>query len=255
MKILITNDDGVYSDGIWALAEELREVGKITVVAPDRDQSGTGTSVTLRQPLRLTRIESPLEDVDAYSVEGTPADSVIMAIRQAMKNDVDLVISGINEGPNIGNDVYISGTVGAALQSYFYGIPSIAISLSTFENLCFDVAAKLAKLLAIEIKQYSLTEKLLLNVNVPNMPWEKIEGIEITELGDRKYAAGIKQGHDGRRDYFWIIHGDSQWEMKHGSDIWALKQNRVSITPLFNNAGNSNHSFLKDIVANLSKQL
>ena len=252
MKILITNDDGIYANGIWALVKELREIGEITVVAPDRDQSGKGTSVTLSQPLRLTRIESPLEDVDAYSVEGTPSDSVILAIRQAMKNDVDLVISGINQGPNIGNDVYISGTVGAALQSYFYGIPSIAISLSTFDNLCFDVAARLAKLLAIEIKNTSLKEKLLLNVNVPNIPWEKIEGIEITELGDRKYADGIRQGHDGRRDYFWIVHGESQWKLKQGSDIWALKQNRVSITPL---PDNSNHSILKDIVANLSKQL
>ncbi len=255
MKILVTNDDGIYADGLWALVKELRDVGTVTVVAPDREQSGVGTSVTLHQPLRLGKIKPLLKRVNTYSVEGTPADSVILALKFAMRDGADLVVSGINEGANLGNDVFISGTVGAALQGYFYGIPAIAISVAAFEGFHFDVAARLARLLASGIGDGALTQKLLLNVNLPNLPREKIEGIEITKLGERKYADRIEQRHDGRRQYYWIVHGESQWNISPGSDIWALKQNRISITPLPNNPDSSNRHFLNGLALKLSQEL
>jgi len=255
LKILVCNDDGIHSIGLWALAKELQDLGTVTIVAPDRDQSGVGTSVTLRQPLRLSEIKSPLERVNAYSVEGTPADSVILALRHSMIDGVDLIVSGINEGPNLGNDVFISGTVGAALQGYFYGIPAIAFSIGAFENLRFDVAAKLARLMANEISNKNLTKKLLLNVNIPNLPQEKIEGIEITSLDRREYTDSIKQGHDGKRQYYWITRGESKWHETPKTDVWALRQNRVSITPLHNNHDGSSHALLASIATNLSRQL
>lgn len=255
MKILVSNDDGVYADGLWALAKELREIATVTVVAPDRDQSGAGTSVTLRQPLRMIEIKTPLDGVAAYSVEGSPADSVILALRLVLKDGADLIVSGINEGPNLGDDVYISGTVGAALQGFFYGIPALAFSIAAFGSLHFDVAARLARLIAKEIVDKGLSRRMLLNVNLPNLPPEKLEGIEITRLGERKYADRIEPGHDGKRQYHWILRGKSEWQTVSGTDIWALQQNRISITPLFGNPDGSSRELLKSLAPALFQTL
>jgi 5'-nucleotidase len=251
MNILVSNDDGVYADGLWALVRDLREIATVAVVAPDRDQSGVGTSVTLRHPLRLIKARAPLEGVDAYSVEGTPADSVILALRLVLEDKADLVISGINEGPNLGDDAYISGTVGAALQGFFYGIPAIALSIAAFGSLHFDEAARLARLLVGEIVDRSLHRRLLLNVNLPNLPREKIEGIEITRLGERKYADRIEPGHDGKRGYHWIMRGKSEWQSISGTDIWALEHNKISITPLFGNPDGSSREILRKVAPEL----
>jgi len=254
MKILVSNDDGVYADGLWALVKELREIAEITVVAPDRDYSGAGTSVTLRHPLRMVEVRTPLDGIDAYSVEGTPADSVILALRLVLKDGVDLVVSGINEGPNLGDDVYISGTVGAALQGFFYGIPAIAFSIAAFGSLHFDMAARLARLLVEEIVNRGLSRRMLLNVNLPNLPREKIEGIEITRLGERKYVDRIEPGHDGKRQYHWIMRGKSEWQSISGTDIRALEQNKVSITPLFGNPDGSSRELLKSLAPELFRK-
>jgi 5'-nucleotidase len=253
LKILVTNDDGVHSDGLWAVVKELKEVGKVIVVAPDRDQSGVGTAVTLRHPLRLTEMKAPISGVKAYSVEGTPGDSVILAIKYAIKDKIDLVVSGINEGPNLGNDVFISGTIGGALQGYFYGIPSIAVSVAAFEGLYFEVAARMAKMLAVGFQKRALPRKLLLNVNLPNLPQEKIEGIEITKLGERSYTDNINQGHDGKRDYYWIVRGVPEWSVSPGTDVWALEQNRISITsfPDPNDLNGYNEQFFKNLATEL----
>ena len=250
-QILITNDDGVYADGLWALVRELKDVGNVTVVAPDRDQSGIGTAITMRHPLRLTKIKSAVPGVKAYSVEGTPGDSVILALRLAMKDSVDLVVSGINEGPNLGNDVFISGTVGGALQGYFYGIPAIAVSIAAFEKLNFDIAAKLTRLLAQGFLKGILPRKLLLNVNVPNLPAEKIRGMEITRLGERSYTDNVGQGHDGKREYYWIVRGVPEWSVVSGTDIWAMEQDKISITPFHGNLNGSNPLFFKEIATEL----
>lgn len=254
VNILVSNDDGVYADGLWSLVKELREIATVTVVAPDRDQSGTGTSVTLRHPLRMIKARAPLEGVDVYSVEGTPADSVILALGLVLKDGVDLVISGINEGPNLGDDAYISGTVGAALQGFFYGIPAIALSIAAFGSLHFDMAAKLARLLVEEIVDRGLSRRMLLNVNLPNLPREKLEGIEITRLGERKYVDRIEPGHDGKRGYHWIMRGKSEWQSISGTDIWALEHNKISITPLFGNHDGSSRELLKSLAPELFRK-
>jgi 5'-nucleotidase len=244
---LVTNDDGVYKDSLWALVEELQSVGSVTVSAPDRDQSGTGTSITMRYPLRLIEIKSLVKGVNAYSVEGTPADSVILALRHAVKDTIDLVVSGINEGPNLGNDTYISGTVGAALQGYFYGIPSMAVSLAAFEDLHLDIAAKMARIIAISFREGALPRKVLLNVNLPNLPKENIKGLEITRLGERSYLDNIETGHDGKRDYYWIVRGIPEWVVEKGTDIWALEQEKISITPLPDNRDMSANGILEQM--------
>jgi 5'-nucleotidase len=231
LNILVTNDDGIYADGLWSVVKELKKVGKVTVVAPDRDQSGAGTSVTLRLPLRLSQLKSPVEGVTSYKVEGTPADAVIMALRVAMKDGIDLVVSGINEGSNLGNDVFISGTVGAAVQGYAYGIPSMAVSVSGFGNLTYDVAARITGLLADSFKNNELPKKVCLNVNLPNLPEDEITGIELTSLGDRSYVDRVDYGHDGKREYYWIVRGIPEWSVAPGTDVWALEQNKISIMP------------------------
>ena len=255
LNILVSNDDGIYAEGLWMLAEQLKEIGKVTVVAPDRDLSGVGTSVTLRHPLRMSHVRSPVSGVQAYAVEGTPADSIILALKLAVKNGVDLIVAGINEGPNLGDDVFISGTVGAALQGYFYGIPALAVSVGGFENLNFGIAARLASMLADEIRITNKYGRLLLNVNVPNLPEEKIDGLEVTRLARREYSDKIEPGHDGKRNYYWITRGKSEWDLEPGTDAWALKQNRISITALPNDSDGPSYNFIKDRVSILSRKL
>ena len=255
MKILVSNDDGVYSEGLWTLVRELTKIAKVSVVAPDRDQSGSGTSITLRHPLRMINIKPPVDGVDAYSVEGTPADSVILALRLVLKEGVDLVVSGINEGPNLGDDVYVSGTVSAALQGFFYGIPALAFSIAAFGDLHFDVAAKLARLMVGETVDKGSLGRILLNVNLPNLPQDKLEGIEITRLGERKYVDRIEPGHDGKRQYHWIMRGKPEWKSASGTDVWALEKNKISVTPLFGNPDGSSRELLKKIVPQLFHKL
>jgi len=239
LNILITNDDGIAAPGMWALAEELHKSYEVFVVAPDREQSGVGTSVTLHQPLRVRQVRPPVPGIETYTVEGTPADSVIVALKMLFKDKIDLVIAGINEGSNLGNDVIISGTVGAAFQAYFYGLPAIAISVGAFHDLYFEAAARTGVLLAQQFADGKLPRRILLNVNLPNLPLDQLQGIEITHLGERSYTDAVKRGsvkpgHDGKRDYYWIVHGEPQWKEDAGTDIGAIMQKKVSITPLHN---------------------
>jgi len=170
MKILVTNDDGIFAEGLWILVKELRSIARVVVVAPDREQSAIGTAVTLRQPLRVQKVRSMVPEIETYSVEGTPADSVILALGKLVKDKIDLVVSGINHGANLGDDVLISGTVGAALQGYLRGLPALAISVTLGDNLHLDNAAKLATVLAKKIESNALPTSILLNVNLPNLP-------------------------------------------------------------------------------------
>ena len=239
MKILVSNDDGIAATGLWALAEALQSAGEVVVVAPDREQSGVAASVTLHQPLRVRPVRPIVPGIETYAVEGTPADSIIIALRMLLKDKIDLVVAGINEGSNLGTDVLISGTVGAAFIAYFYGIPSIALSVASFDNLQFDAACRLAVTLARQLEDGKLPRKFLLNVNLPNLPVDRIKGIEITGLGERSYTdavkrGGVREGHDGKRNYYWIMHGEPESREEKGTDVWALRQNRISITPLHN---------------------
>jgi 5'-nucleotidase len=232
LKILVTNDDGVNADGLWTLVSKLKEAGDVTVVAPDREQSGVGTSISLHHPIRLTRIHEKIHGINTYAVEGTPADCVIMAVKVVMKDGIDLVVSGINQGPNCGYDVFLSGTVGAALQGFFYSIPSIAVSMNSFIDPRFATGARVAREVVDYVINKGIKGKMLLNLNVPDLPLNEIAGVDVTKLGEKVYSAGIETGNDGRHDYYWILHRGTDMADVSGTDLWALKRKRVSITPL-----------------------
>ena len=232
MKILVTNDDGIYSPGLWELVKELKNIAQVVVVAPDREQSAIGTAVTLRQPLRVQKVKPMVAGVETYAVEGTPADSVILALSKLVKDRVDLVIAGINQGLNLGDDVLISGTVGAALQGYLRGFPAVAISLAEANSPYLDNAAKLAALLAKKIDTGALPTNIFLNVNLPNLPLVKIKGVKITNLASRSHIDTVEEGHDGKRKYYWLVRQKINKDTDRETDIWAIEQDSVSITPL-----------------------
>ena len=235
MKILVTNDDGIHAPGLWAAVEALSEVGEVVVVAPDREQSGVGTAISMHHPVRVTEVPPRVEGVTAYAVEGTPADCTILALESLIEDTVDLVISGINRGANLGNDIFISGTVGAAFQGFFRGIPSIAMSVASLTDVHYGPAALVARLLAQATAEGKLNAPLLLNVNLPNVPLEKIKGVSMTQLGKRTYMDVVKEGDDGRRKYYWIVRDKPGWELAKGLEIWVVRRRRVSITPIHTN--------------------
>ncbi len=255
MRILVTNDDGINAEGLWCLVDELKDVGHITVIAPDREQSGVGTSISFHHPLRINRIYEKIPGIPTYSVEGTPGDCVIMAIKVIMTGGIDAVISGINQGPNCGYDVFLSGTVGAALQGFFYSIPSIAVSIDAFEEPIFKTGAIVARELAKYIRTHGIKGKMLLNVNVPNMPLAEIQGIDITRLGEKVYSAEIETGNDGRHDYYWILHRGIDIGVNNGTDLWSLKHGRISITPLRFNRSEYNTEFVHDMARLIAGRL
>jgi 5'-nucleotidase len=194
--------------------------------------------------------------VEAYSVEGTPADSVILALGTPVGEGTGLVVSGINKGPNLGDDVFISGTVGAALQGYSHGLPSVALSVAALEDAHFEVAANLGRALARRIVSNSSPRGALLNINLPNLPRSEIKDIKITRLAQRGHKDSIKEGHDGRRKYYWIMYERARCNIEEGTDIWALGKGTISITPLDNILpGTPEPSFLKDLCPSLFQEL
>lgn len=237
MRILVTNDDGIHAPGLWALVQELRQIADILVVAPERDQTGAGTAVSLTQPVRLTKAKPAIPEIETYATKGTPADSVLLALGLVARDEVDLVISGINRGANLGYDILISGTVGAALQGYFHGLPAIAISVMYRTEARFDVAAKLGALLAQRVFDQALPEGLLLNINLPSLPIEEINGIEVTRLGKRGFKENIKWEHADRakRGYYRIVRDRPEESEEQGTDVWAVRKGMISITPLHGN--------------------
>lgn len=236
MNILVSNDDGIYARGLWTLVKELMEVGNVTVVAPDREQSAIGTALTLRQPLRVQRIECTPLPVETWAVEGTPGDAVVMALARLMKDRVDLVISGINHGPNLGDDVLISGTVGAALQGYQRGLPAIAVSLVSrwdkMENLNDEPAAKTAALLSKRVASGELAGNIFLNVNAPDVPLSEIQGIKVTRLAYETHIETVEEGNDGKRAYFWLVRRNIYENPEKGTDIHTVEEKYISITNL-----------------------
>jgi len=235
MKILVTNDDGILSDGLWILVRELKNIARVTVVAPDREQSAIGTAVTLRQPLRIQKTKPLVPGVAAYSIDGTPSDSVILALGKLIKGKVDVVVSGINQGSNLGEDVHISGTVGAALQGYFRGFPAMAISAPRENTKCLDTAARVAAILATKIVATSLPTKILLNVNLPDLPPPEINGVKITRLARESHINTVEEGNQGRQKYYWLVRERINEATDNSTDIWAVERGNISITPLYTN--------------------
>ena len=240
MRILVTNDDGVFAKGLWALVKELKDFAQVTVAAPDREQSAIGTAVTLREPLRLQKVEPEVTGIETYSVEGTPADSVILALGKLVKGKVDLVISGINHGLNLGEDVLISGTVGAALQGYLHGLPSLAISTDRENKFHMDAVAHVASRLVKRITSNSLPSSLFLNVNVPDLPLARIGSAQITRLASESHINTVEEAEDGGQKQYRLIRQRMAKVTDEKTDIWAIEQGNISITPLsINLSGNS----------------
>ena len=193
MKILVTNDDGIFADELWVLVRALKEIARVVVVAPDREQSAIGTAVTLSRPLRVQKVRPLIPGVTAYSVEGTPADSVILALEKLVSGKVDLVISGINQGLNMGNDVLISGTVGAALQGYLRGFPTLAVSVSLRDNPSPNEAARVAAWLAAKIHAANISSGIFLNVNLPDLPLSEVKGVKVTRPASESHIDTVEE--------------------------------------------------------------
>ena len=265
MKILLTNDDGIGAPGLWAAAEALRQVGELFVVAPSREQSGVGASLTLHSSLRVTAepLESRLNGDDgsvhpvtAFAVEGTPGDSCILAL-ESIVGSVDLVVSGINAGSNLGWDVLVSGTVGAAIQGYVRGYPTIAISVGAVANPQFAAASQLLKLMAQRFSDNAPATSFFLNVNIPSLPVDRINGLKVTQLGNRSYGESVRQEGTGEDKRYWISRNRPITTVPvDGTDIWALKNNYISITPMQASLGDQEQvPEIENLLAGLSDQL
>ena len=227
MRILVTNDDGVNSPSIQVLADALREVAEVIIVAPDRDRSGASHSVTLSRPVYVTHLAE-----DVISVQGTPTDCVHLAVMGLLDKKPDMVVSGINLGFNLGDDVIYSGTVGAALEGRFLGLPSIAVSLAK-DSRHYETAAIVTRRLIHDLQDHLLQQVVTLNINVPDALIEDIKGYEVTRLGSRHSAeAAVKQKDPRGRTSYWIGDFGDEDDASIGTDFHAIKHNKVSITPL-----------------------
>jgi 5'-nucleotidase len=223
--VLLTNDDGYFSPGIRALAESLRSLGRVIAVAPDTEASAVGHALTLRRPLRLEKISD-----DVYSVDGTPTDCINVAIAKVLDRPPDLVVSGINKGLNIGDDVTYSGTVAGALEAALLGYQAIAVSLEFGEEWDFHPAAEIAASYATALLANPLPPRTFLNINVPQGP---IAGTRVTVQAKRNHITKVASRLDPReRPYFWIDEAEDDWQPHDQSDHRAIMDGFVSVTPL-----------------------
>ncbi|KTD11350.1 5'/3'-nucleotidase SurE [Legionella jamestowniensis] len=228
MRILVSNDDGVNSPGIRALANEMSLIGETIVIAPDRNRSGASNSLTLSRPLRVRQMDNGY-----YSVEGTPTDCVHLAVTGFLKPAVDIVVSGINDGANLGDDILYSGTVAAAIEGRFLGLPAIAFSMVGDNIQNYDAAAVIARKIVLKLTANMLPSQTILNVNIPDLPLDKIKGLEVTRLGTRHGAEPVIKEYDPRgRPIYWIGPPGMEADAGPGTDFYAISQHYVSITPL-----------------------
>ena len=228
MHFLVTNDDGIQSPALEQLRVQLSAFGRVTVIAPDRNQSATSQALTLHRPLRI----HPVAD-DVYTVDGTPADCVLVAFHGNLIERPTFVVSGINHGPNMGEDVFYSGTVAAAIEGALQGVPAIASSLVTREQTDFAEAASVVTGIVRQILEGGAPPRLLLNVNMPSMPRAAMAGIQYTRLGSRVYHDTLVHKTDPRgKDYYWIGGEAPIWVPDPGTDYQAVHDGFVSVTPL-----------------------
>jgi 5'-nucleotidase len=228
MRILLSNDDGVYAKGINVLAVMLQEIATVDIVAPDRNRSGASNSLTLNAPLRIREL-----DAHIVSVDGTPTDCVHLAITGLLKDSPDMVVSGINEGANLGDDTLYSGTVAAAVEGRFLGLPAIAVSLVGANCQHFETAAKVAKQLVLCSLNNKLPAYTILNVNVPDVPFEALQGWEVTRLGRRHKSEPVVKQKDPRGNLiFWVGPPGLEEDAGPGTDFFAIREKKISVTPL-----------------------
>lgn len=228
MHILISNDDGYKSKGIQVLINELKKIAQITVVAPSRNRSGASSSLSLDRSIKVTKKEDSF-----YFLSGTPTDCVHIALTGLMQTLPDMVISGINHGPNLGDDTIYSGTVAAAIEGYLLDIPSFAISMGSVNPKHFETAAKVTSDLIKLYNKKKVSSASLLNINVPDIPYDELKGLEVTRLGKRHAAEkAMKKKHTQKESLYWIGEVGQPNDGGPGTDFYALKNNFVSISPI-----------------------
>jgi len=228
MKILLSNDDGYQAPGLRALYDVISAIAETVVVAPDRDRSGASNSLTLEQPIRAQKTDDGF-----IRVEGTPTDCVHLAITGLLEKEPDMVVSGINAGPNMGDDVLYSGTVAAATEGRFLGYPAIAVSIASHTPRHFETAARVALRLVRRLCDQPLESDSILNVNVPDLPYEELQGIIATRLGHRHKAEPVVKSEDPRgRPIYWVGPAGAEQDAGPGTDFHAVRNGFVSVTPL-----------------------
>lgn len=248
LRILVSNDDGVHAPGLLTLKIALEAEGyQVTVCAPNRPRSASGHAITLHKPLRIDTV-TLADGSKAYAASGTPADCVVLGLDEVVKGEVDLVISGINHGPNLGWDVTYSGTVSAAMEGVISGFPAIAVSVASYEETMYyePVAEFVAKHLAPQVAAHGLPPVTLLNVNAPNVPAEEVKGVQLTIQGNRQYVDRIEKRVDPvGRPYFWLGGKIHDKETGPGSDTRATGEGYISVTPIHLDL--TAHGFLRDL--------
>lgn len=228
MRILLSNDDGYFAPGLATLAEALAPLGEITVVAPERNRSGASNSLTLDRPLSVRRAANGF-----YFVNGTPTDCVHLAVTGLLDHVPDMVISGINDGANMGDDTIYSGTVAAAMEGYLFGIPSIAVSMSQHQPQNFATAARVVLEMVKRFQANTFPPPVLLNINVPDVPYEQIQGMKVVRLGKRHKAEPVIKWVTPRGEtVYWVGAAGSAQDAGEGTDFHAIEQRMVTITPL-----------------------
>ncbi len=228
MKILLSNDDGCMAPGLRCLHEHLRQHHEVTVVAPDRNRSGASNSLTLLNPIR-----AQCHPDGVYCVDGTPTDSVHLALTGLLETKPDMVVSGINAGANLGDDTLYSGTVAAAMEGRHLGYSAIAVSCVSHTPKHYETAARVTLRLVERLAEDPLPGDTILNVNVPDIPWEQLQGFEVTRLGNRHRAEAVTKAADPRgRTIYWIGAAGGEADCGPGTDFYAVAQNRASITPI-----------------------
>lgn len=233
MRVLLTNDDGITSPGLLALARAVCSVAETYVVAPEQERSAASHSITLHKPLRATRVELGDTGVSAWATNGTPADCVVLAVLDLLDKPPDVVISGINQGANLGMDLLYSGTVSGAVEAALFGIAAVAVSVAAFTDIHWEPAAEFAAGLAQEVVRHGLPRDTILNVNVPNRPAAEILGVEVTRQSSRRYVSRLEKRADPRgRDYYWLTGQAESREEAPGTDTWAVTEGWISVTPL-----------------------
>jgi len=243
MRILLSNDDGCTAPGLRCLAEHLRPVHSLEIVAPDRNRSGASNSLTILNPIRVQKHAD-----GTWCVDGTPTDCVHLALTGFLKETPDMVVSGINSGANLGDDTLYSGTVAAAMEGRHLGLSAIAVSCVSVNPQHYDTAAKITLRLIERLRQQPLPGNTILNVNVPDVPYEELQGIEVTRLGNRHKAETVTEDRDPRgRRIYWIGAAGAEHDGGPGTDFYAVQQKRVSITPLLVDL--TRHSALEGLTA------
>ena len=234
MNILVTNDDGIQAPSLWALVRELKKIATVTVAAPDGERSAIGTAVTLFQPLHANDFCAPEDGVKAYAIDGSPSDCVILALGNLIKDKVDFVVSGINPNLNLGEDVYISGTVGAAMQGYFRGLPALAVSAPPGSAVGLKVAAHVAAALVQKMSE-NPSARIFLNINTPDLPLEEVRGIKITRLARSSHINSVTEDNSAQHKQYRLVRERVEESGSDGTDIQAIVQGNISITPLYTN--------------------